>query len=313
MTARAPKRLFGVISVLVTLVVTLAATAVRADAQTPVEGAADFRNAPLLPPGQFVDEIVTGESVWYALIYTNDTPYRFEVSLPDVDLEADDELTLEARFVGPTFETVGRSGTVVEGSGLRYPSGHTNVWFLVVTLSSSGEENVPYDLVIDVVEGVQDAGLEDCADVAGCTYEADLQRAQAEFDAVQAEFDAAAALEQQVRVEAEISNLTGFLETSESLRPAVEARLKPLEEKMAELCAPEPTCTTFPEQPGKTSVVGLGIGSLALIGGASRAYRRYNAPDEPVEPKPKPKKPPVKPSASSRPKPKPASNTKKKR
>ena len=69
----------SVMALLVIVVSAVGSFSPGAQAQTGVTGTADFRNAPRLSPGSYVDRIVTGDSAWYSIIYTNSTPYKFEV------------------------------------------------------------------------------------------------------------------------------------------------------------------------------------------------------------------------------------------
>lgn len=45
---------------------------VEAQDRVAVEGTADFRNPPTLGPGSYSDRMVSGESIWYGVLYTND-------------------------------------------------------------------------------------------------------------------------------------------------------------------------------------------------------------------------------------------------
>ena len=251
-----------------------------ATAQTSVVGSADFRNAPQLGPGEFRDTIVTGDTAWYSLLYTNNTPYRFEVSV----LGGSADLT--ASFVAPTLAVVVEDESVVQGSGVEYPVGTTNEWFLKVTASSpTGQDGVEVQVLIDV-DGVEEAGLADCADVPGCTYEQEFTELSAELESARA-----ALAEQQARpttanVERDITNLEGFIGSTDALTPASDARLARAEAQMERYCAPDAFCDEFPDPKPNTPIVGLALGLGVLAFGAYRAVKKFQAakPDEPDEP-----------------------------
>ena len=223
-----------------------------ASAQTTVVGSADFRNAPQLPPGQYVDRIVTGDTAWYAVIYTNSTPYRFEVSFQG---NAPVGVDLSASFVAPTLTTVDGPAQVVEGNGVEYPAGHTNVWFLKVSLNTSSQIGVEYPIVINV-EGVQTLGVEPCADDPDCELDDEYAAINVALAEAEAELEQLRAAETTDAVQAEIENIRGFQESADSLGPRAQARLAQLEAQLAEKCAPEPDCEEFPDPGSKTPIIG---------------------------------------------------------
>ncbi|MBT6445395.1 MAG: hypothetical protein HOK58_10470, partial [Acidimicrobiaceae bacterium] len=94
----------GVLTALIAIVTAVGPWSPTADAQAVVVGSADFRNAPQLPPGQYVDRIVTGDTAWYSIIYTNNTPYNFDVAFQDSP--PDRGVDLSVSLVAPTLTTV---------------------------------------------------------------------------------------------------------------------------------------------------------------------------------------------------------------
>ena len=251
------------------------ATPLTAWALQPIEvvGTADFRDPPALMSGQYSDTIVTGDTVWYAILYTNNTPYRFEVSLPGVDLGAQNELTLEASFIGPTLGSVGESAALVAGPGAAYNSGDTNVWYIKVALETTGRLGVEYRLMLDI-EGAEATGFDDCTKMPECTLDDEL--ALINEQAGQLEADLADLIERGSATVAqiEIDELHRQVNTSATQLIEAEAGLAGAEARLAQLCAPSATCETFPDPGTTTSPLAWALGALVLAGGARAIVKR---------------------------------------
>lgn len=260
----------------VSLGLSLSATSALAQAPTPVTGAADFRNPPMLTPGTFTDTIVTGETVWYAVIYRNDTPYRVEASLVGTDVASSSELDLELTLVSPTLNPIDIDSTVLDGPGESARGAHTDVWFVTVELATTGQVDVPHRLLLDV-SGVESTTLSDCSGLAGCTFNDEL----AVLDAELAELKPALAdaLDQSTTetAEVEIASLKSFREAAAVQESDATARLAAAEAQLAELCAPEATCETIPSPGSKTPAWAMLFGLAALGWGGYRAFTRFNA------------------------------------
>jgi len=274
-------RFLGIAAILFLALTTVFAAFVPvAEAQTPVVGTADFRNAPQLVDGTYRDRVVTGDSAWYSVVYTNETPYEFNVEIAG---NAPVGVELTASFVAPTLTTVDGPAASVSGPGVGYPVGHTNLWFLKLSLDAPGQDGVEYPVTISV-SGVQSLGFDECADVDGCTLQAEHDALRADLTQAQDDLAAVGSLETQAAVQSEIENLRGFAETSAALLPGVEGRLGQNEATMARLCAPEPMCETFPNPGTKTPMIGWLVGFAALIFGAYAASKKLSpAGDETAE------------------------------
>ena len=243
----------------------------EAQAQTGVTGTADFRNAPQLSPGSYVDRIVTGDSAWYSIIYTNSTPYEFEVDFQGVDPGPGFDLNVS--FVAPTLMIVDGPAGLVDGNGVEYPAGHTNVWFLKVSLETSDQVGVNYPIVIRV-DGVQTVSIEACGDIDGCVLDHEYAAILVALAEANADLEAARSQETLAAVEAEIENLRGFSESASTLAPAAQARLARAEAVMAELCAPVSICDEFPDPGSKTPLFGWVFGLAALGFGGFRVFKK---------------------------------------
>lgn len=246
-----------------------------ADAQRPVTGTADFRNAPLLTPGEYTDRIVTGDSAWYAVMYANGTPYEFAV---DFQGSGGGGLTLSASFVAPTLTTVDGPADVVAGPGVHYPAGTTNVWFIKVSLETTGQVGVEHPIILRL-GGVESVGIEDCTVTPGCTLDEELAAATAELDELRGSAEAVRASETTTRVQAEIDNVASFRDSAEALLPAAQSRLNQAEATMADLCNPDAFCDPFPDAGTTTPLLGWVVGLAALGGGAYLFFRKLGASD----------------------------------
>ena len=250
-----------------------------ADAQTTVTGTADFRNAPQLIPGQYQDLLVSGDSAWYSVLYTNDDPYRFEVSIDGV---APPDVQLNVSFVAPTLDAIDGPAAVVDGGGVTYPLGHTNLWFLRVSLDTTGQVGLEFPIRLSV-EGVQDLSVEPCSEIPGCTFDEELADVNVAIAEAQAELDLIDPLDTAEAVEREMVGLQQSANSAASItRPMAEARLAQAEARIAAACAPNATCDEFPQRPGKTPLLGLIVGLIALGFGARQAFKKLRAarPDE---------------------------------
>jgi len=249
-----------------------------AQAQAQVVGTADFRNAPQLAPGEYLDRIVTGDSAWYSVVYTNSTPYEFAVEFAGP--APDGGFDLNVSFVAPTLTTVDGPAPVVDGDGVDYPSGHTNEWFLKVSLDTGDQVGVEYPITISVA-GVRSESLEDCGDIPGCVLDQEYAAVNVALAEATAEFEQAQSRESLDAVQSEIDNqLRGFAESTAALAPAAEARLARAEATMAELCAPDAMCDEFPEPQSRTPWTGWIIGVGALGFGGYRAFKKLTSETE---------------------------------
>lgn len=222
-----------------------------------VEGTADFRNPPMLQPGSYRDTIVTGETVWYAVVYTNNAPYRFEVSI-DGEGADNEALDLGARFVGPTLGSVGDRATKLQGSA-RYSAGETNVWYLQVSLLTSGRLGVQYDLSIDV-EGVSDARHEHCDELPDCTADEELAVVNAEVAALETRLADLPELVSDDEMQAEIDRVRSEIDTTND-------EIDSANNAIARICGSETDCSVAPPPGSSTPLAGLIGGGLVLVGG----------------------------------------------
>jgi hypothetical protein len=229
----------------------------RAQDREETEGTSDFRDPPMLVPGSYSDTIVSGESVWYAVLYTNDVEFRIEVDLVDVDLDAQDELTLTANFISPTLGGSG-SGRLLEGS-TGYSAGGTNVWYIEVDLATSGRLGVEHQLSLDI-DGFSSDRLERC-ELPDCTAADDLAAIETEIAQIEENLAALDDTDAQEVVEEEIADL-------EQRQADARQEESLANDEIAAHCAPEPDCDTLPEPGSSTPLWALLVSGAILLSGA---------------------------------------------
>lgn len=265
---------FGRLTIVATLLLVIHGGSAFAQDPTPVEGTADFRNPPVLMPGSYSDTIVTGEALWYAVVYTDDTPYRFEVTLPDVDLESNEELSLETRFITPTLGAVESGSTLLEGRASITGGGtQTFIWYIEVRLSTTERLGVSYALILDI-EGVESTRFEPCSELPDCTLDQELAELQAELAEVQADLDALGDQDSEAVLAAEIADLQAEIIQLENEISAAELReaeaaeaQTEAEDEIAAICSPDIECDVAPDPGSSTPVWAVVIAALVLAGG----------------------------------------------
>lgn len=159
-------------------VIGLSAPVFAATTTDSVSGAADFRTAPAVGDGTYTDTIVTGESLWFAVRYENDTEVSFVATL--TERSQDDSVTLTTDIVGPTLTSFDDLTTFTG----RYDAGGVNTWFIRVNLMSSGVLGVEHDYELTL------SGFEPPSEGApsqGSEPRAEISRARAELSELRRE------------------------------------------------------------------------------------------------------------------------------
>jgi hypothetical protein len=167
---------------------------------TKVEGAADFRTAPRLESGQYRAAIVTGESIWFALQYTNSFPLIIEGSLDAAPsttnddgsttasrpraAEPVDDLEFGIELVAPNLESATTDPKRIEFRGT-YDQGSVNRWFIRVKLDTNGQLGVERSFVLKV-DGANDARFGACDELDDCDAPKRLRQADARLAKAQA-------------------------------------------------------------------------------------------------------------------------------
>ncbi len=250
----------ALLTALFTLLVVLVAPGSVAEAQdrVEVEGTADFRNPPTLGPGAYSDRMVSGESIWYGVLYTNNEDFRFAVSFAEPAAAADSDLTLEIALIGPTLGQAGSADPVIIGSA-SYDGGETNLWYLEVRLESDGVLGLEYEIHIDV-EGVEENKINDCTETPECTLDVELEGVNAEIVELEEDIGELENAESPDVVQGDIDELRVDLQDAEN-------QASTQRDEIALLCAPETDCTELPELDPVTPGWALALGGLLLLVG----------------------------------------------
>ena len=238
------------------------------DAAESLDGAADFRTAPLVGPGTYRDTIVTGEIAWYSVLYTNDEDLHLGARLADVDADADDELELIRAFVGPNLEHLEvRPEDVGPGYSARWRGGETdtNQWFVVFELKTTGQVGVPHELEF-TLSGFASRSQDECR--AECTLDEELVELEDEIAALEAE------VERCGDECADLATQDELVAERDDLQAAVDAE----QAEIVDLCGGE-ECDALPATSTTPwwLVAILGAGALAAGGGFVRTLRQRGA------------------------------------
>lgn len=185
------------------LLVTLLLGTAPAAAQEvePVEGAADFRTAPLVGDGRYRDMILTGESLWFTVLYRNEEEIDFAASLVGA-VEGGDDLQLTTTLVSPTLETADQYPDR-RYKDFRYGDADVHPWHVRVDLTTDGRLGVPHEYELQL-SGFEDPGLADqaaaartlCTQDPDCNLDERLAALQPEVDGIANEVSS---LEEQLR------------------------------------------------------------------------------------------------------------------
>ena len=280
---RTLRKLLIALFVIVALSATLFAGSGIAQDATPVDGTADFRAPPFIGNGTFTDTIVAGEAVWYAVIYTNDNPYRIEVSVPSADLDNNPDLELETQFISPTLGAVQTGSDVLAGRGSITGGGpDTNAWFIQIALNTTGRLGVEHEVIFEV-EGVEESGIEDCAAAADCTLDDDLASLDEELEDIQESLiaienagdDESAIVAETARLEAEVAAGEAAIANADARTEVASDQIDDALEDIAAVCAPERDCDEAPDPGSSTPLVGLIVGGVILVGGLTLLGIRF--------------------------------------
>jgi hypothetical protein len=175
---------------LVAVALTLATAGGAAHAQqaSQVDGAADFRTAPVIGDGVHRDTIATGESVWFTVLYRNDSEIDYEAVLRDEDADADAELQLVTTLVAPNLEDI---DSYPDRGSTSYSFGDADAypWYIRVSLITDGRNGVQHDFeltlqgFLDPQESAAGAGArQPCTQDPDCTLDDDLSRIETTVD-----------------------------------------------------------------------------------------------------------------------------------
>lgn len=225
-----------------------------------VDGSADIRTGPLVGNGTFRDEIVTGELVWYSVLYTNYEELSISAHLVDADADASEELELLRMFVGTNLSLLESSNEDLGPGYTAWRSGgetETNMWFVGFQLNTTGQRGVLHELEFEL-SGFASANRDECG--SDCTLDGDLDELEAQV----------ADLEGQVEECGEECLERLDPEELEAARQQAESDIEAEQAAVIDLCGGEEEC----DPPGSSTpwplVVVLFIAAAVAVGGLVR-------------------------------------------
>lgn len=235
-------------------------------APTAVDGAADFRTAPVIGEGTFADEIVTGETVFYAAFYTNGTPIEVAARLADADPLPED-LTLVRLIISPTLGVLAEDDADLSGGTMSFSGANTNLWYFAFRLDTTGELGVRHELEFSL-GGVESADAEPCGDDCELTDELAVVEAEvAELEDRLAECGGSCeGSDARASIETQITDAQGRLDAARA--------------DIVERCGGSP-CEVLPasEEVSVPAIVVTGIAAVAGLALLARALRSRRAHD----------------------------------
>ncbi len=212
-----------------------------------VEGARDFRTAPILSDGAYTDTILVGETLWYGVHLINDDEKEFDVFAESL-LSGRDDVSIHVEWIGPTLGTV-TSGDEIEAAQFYYGGsndGETWLWFLKFTVQSdSGAlEEVPFRFTVSGAETF-DSGP--CSVDDGCAMAVEASELETEISELQAiisgnssETDESTVSEPGPGPQTEVVDLQNEIAALENELAAAQSRVTGLETEIAAMEAAEP-------------------------------------------------------------------------
>lgn len=258
-----------------------AVTVLPAAAQdpTPIEGAADFRTAPIIGPGTYVETLVTGEHVWYSSLYTERETVSFEAALVGVDDPADVDVVITSSFVPPVLDPcVTDDASAWQASCFTFGGagggGHGELWYLTVGLETDGRQGRVFNLQF-TIEGINDPGGDPCG--VDCPLDEELAELDAEYERLQAEVDGTATDEgEAVADPADDGDAQALAEQ----RARLEQDMESLSAEIAVLCGPRvDDCDEPAPQGAEIPITALGVSALvavAALGHFGLSLRRHD-------------------------------------
>lgn len=166
---------------LVALVV-LVGSSGAAIAETEVQGAADFRTAPVVGDGEYTDTIDVGGQRWYGVMATVGVPFTVTGGL--VDAAGREDLTFTMRLRGDSLEEMQADPEELSFIYSHHSTGdQTAVVFLEVDLVGTEKQGEELQFRLDIV-GTRTPSTEECG---SCPAATDAAEAEAELADLQSD------------------------------------------------------------------------------------------------------------------------------
>lgn len=270
-------------ALLLTALIWLSASPTAAQEATPVEGAADFRTAPTIGPGTYVEELVTGEHVWYGVFYTEREDVEFEAELVGVD-PADVDVEIVSSFVPPVLDAC-----LTDDDGSWLASCHTfggaggggdgEIWYVTLGLETTGQLGRVFEVEF-TLRGVNERRGDLCDEP--CDLQDEFEELDEEYEQLKsrAEGNSTEPSPTEESRNAEVrENIDALGEERDELSQDVEA----LRGEIATLCGAQGNDCATPANAGKASAPWplngvVAVGAVALVGELGRALWRLRSP-----------------------------------
>jgi hypothetical protein len=211
-------------------------------------GASDFRTAPVLGDGSYVDTAVPEETVWYAF-RTSQPEQSVTASAAITDAQLADQLGVTLTVVGPDLVAVAESvsGSIEQVLAFSQTNREqSTTWYLTVRTSTGGSRLADAVVPLSITLGGADAAdLEPCSAV-DCRPAADADRLLADIAEAEARLESKA-----------IAAQAAATPMSEDDRLQLHNRRRELTDKIE---AQSPT----PSSPPKGTVLGAALASVFI-------------------------------------------------
>ena len=224
-----------------------------------VEGSADFRGAPILSPGTYTDTVVTGEAVWYRVVYSDEARYRFSAQLINPP-KSEEGVDLILEFYNPLLTKTDSGAGPLEGNAYITRDGgdYAYLWYFVLRLDTEGRLGVQHTVQF-TIEGTLQTGLGPCVPTDGCKLKDELAKIEPKVEEVRATLG-----DGDVESAASVKELVNSLQ-SELEKTTTEVDVS--QQRLAELCTPASTCQELPPPSFIPPLWLLSVSVLTLLAG----------------------------------------------
>jgi len=232
-------------------------------------GGHDWRSAPSIESGEYLQLVPTGASRWYRLTYRAGARYRIGIVLTDEN----SSLTARAQLFNPDLIAVTRAEPQHDGTAT-FRSTEEATWFLRIDVQTGERHGEPVEVRLTLDSGEATDRL-DCRQAQGCALDDQLREVLEETAQVRSTTDAVSGQDSTRDVQASIDLTQRELTELTRQRARAESDLTAANTAIAELCAPNPTCTTRASQASTPWWAWLaGIAAAAAMSAAALSYWR---------------------------------------
>lgn len=244
-------------------------------AAQPVEaivGGADWTDAPEITTGDYLVALESGRDSWLRFSYRPGALLSVVVD-PVQGSEVPAEVDLTVRLVDPDLNVVVADASQLNAQHV-FRSGQPGDWFLQLRPSTPSRRGTTFEVILSIDTG-RDADRQDCTMSPACALDDQLMAVAGELAAANVLLagDAPPTLS---TLQADIDAAQSHLDDLERSEVTARQELERATARIAELCAPESTCTVRPETGPTTGwawLAALGL-SLAMVVAMTFSRRR---------------------------------------